>query len=602
LLVELVGGGSWLMPDCAALSIVPVSLHSISSPAERTPSMSTENPSLSRRSDLDALRAVAMLLGIVLHATLSFFTSFWVVADRRQNATLEDLFFAIHGFRMPVFFVMSGFFSAMLLHRRGRRALIKHRFRRVFLPLLLGMVTIVPLTYWICSVAISSASRESGGESATGEAPTIWAAADAGDLDAIERHLANGASVNGPEGQVALTPLHHSALSNRPQAAELFIKRGADPNRAASDGGTPLHAAAFVGNEAVVTTLVEHGANVNAANKRGETPLDNATVDEGTTLYFASLLQLKVNEDGLGRRKAAIAKFLRQKGATTGKKAGVADLLMLFPDFNHLWFLWFLWWFVLGLAAVSAIGAWLPTFRLPAWTVLSPARYLWLVPLTMIPQSFMGDGGASPLFGPDTSTGILPIPHVFGYYAIFFGFGVLYYGFEDNSGRVGERWWLPLAIALLVVFPLGMSLSMGWPAPLKVASAALDPSLRRILSVGLQAAYPWLMTFGLMGLFRRICPVESPRMRYLSDSAYWLYLAHVPLVIGVQYTVRDWPLPAAVKVVLIVAVVTGFLLWTYQSLVRYTWIGRFLNGPRVRPERVGSKSLGIRPQEGDPIS
>ena len=62
--------------------------------------------------------------------------------------------------------------------------------------------------------------------------------------------------------------------------------------------------------------------------------------------------------------------------------------------------------------------------RLPAWLVLSPARYLWLVPLTMVPQAFMGAGGASPIFGPDTSAGLLPIPHVLAYYAIFFGFGM----------------------------------------------------------------------------------------------------------------------------------------------------------------------------------
>ena len=75
-------------------------------------------------------------------------------------------------------------------------------------------------------------------------------------------------------------------------------------------------------------------------------------------------------------------------------------------------------------------------------------------------------------------------------------------------------------------------------------------------------------------------------MQYLSDSAYWLYLAHLPLIIAAQLAVRDWPIPAFAKFLLIVAVVTSFLLWTYQVLVRYTWLGRFLNGPRTRPERV----------------
>ena len=150
----------------------------------------------------------------------------------------------------------------------------------------------------------------------------------------------------------------------------------------------------------------------------------------------------------------------------------------------------------------------------------------------------MADGGGPPpLFGPDSSTGPLPIPHVLAYYAIFFGFGALYYGYDDRAGRVGERWWLPLSIGLLVVLPLGMALGAGWSGP---PGVGLAPLPRRTLAILLQAAYPWLMTFGLMGLFRRACSAESPTMRYLSDSAYWLYLAHLPLIIAAQYVqVRD---------------------------------------------------------------
>jgi len=547
--------------------------------------MNTENHPFARLSDLDALRAVAMLLGIALHAALSFFPSFWIVADRQQNAALGIVVSAVHGFRMPLFFVMSGFFSAMLLHRRGRASLVKHRFFRVFLPLLVGLFTIVPVTNWISGVAMSSASGKTASVSPSGGPSDIWAAADTGDLGAIERHLANGASVNAPDGKFSSTPLEHAAVAGRAEAVELLIRRGADVNAVDRDRGTSLHAAAFLGHEKIVHALVENGAAVNAANVRGETPLGVAIIDEGTTRYFASLLQLELDAKGLGSRKAAIADYLCQHGATAGKTAGVADLLMQMPLFNHLWFLWFLWWLVLGLTAVSALGARLPSIRLPARLVLSPARYLWLVPLTMIPQWFMGAGGESPLFGPDTSAGLLPIPHVLAYYAIFFGFGALHFGFDDQSGRIGERWWLPLSIGLLFVFPIGMALSEGWLGP---HGAGPHPLPHRVISVFLQSAYPWLMTFGLMGLFRRYCPSESPTMRYLSDSAYWLYLAHLPLIIAAQYVVRDWPLPALVKFLLIVAVVTSFLLWTYQALVRYTWLGRFLNGRRVRPARSGA--------------
>lgn len=545
--------------------------------------MSNEETAFARRADLDALRAGAMLLGIVLHASLSFFPSFWMVTDRRQDPGFGIVFAAIHGFRMPLFFVLSGFFSAMLLHRRGRRSLVNHRFRRVFLPLLLGMVTVVPATNWISGVAISSGSSKPAGAPPTDEALNIWAAAREGDLGAIERYMASGVAVDASDPERGGTPLLWAAASGRAEAIELLVGRGADVNAADPNGGTALHAAAFLGHEKTVDVLVRNGAKVNAANERGETPLDVAILDEGTTRYFASLLQLEVNEDELGRRKAAIAESLRQRGATVGRKAGVADLLMQMPLFSHLWFLWFLWLLVLGYVAVSALGAWLPPVHLPEWLVLSPARYLWLVPLTMIPQSFMGDGGASPIFGPDSSIGLLPIPQVLAYYAIFFGFGALYHGFDDQSGRVGQRWWLPLSIGLLVVLPVGMALTQGWSGP---PGAELGPLPRRILSVFLQAVFPWLLTFGLMGLFRRVCSFESPTMRYLSDSAYWLYLAHLPLIIAAQYVVRDWPIPAIAKFLLIVVVVTSFLLWTYRALVRYTWVGRFLNGPRTRPERV----------------
>ena len=87
-----------------------------------------------RYNDLDALRAFAMLLGIVLHGVLSFFpVPIWPAQDLQQPeinvpvalaAPLESaglkvpadyspyefMLHAIHGFRLPLFFLVSGFF------------------------------------------------------------------------------------------------------------------------------------------------------------------------------------------------------------------------------------------------------------------------------------------------------------------------------------------------------------------------------------------------------------------------------------------------------------------------------------------------------------
>jgi hypothetical protein len=235
----------------------------------------------------------------------------------------------------------------------------------VFLPLLLGLVTIVPATNWISVVAMSSSTQKPGGGSSVAEPSTIWEAAYAGDVAALDRYLASGAAVDGLDGKFGGTPLLWATLAGRAEAIERLVRGGADVNAVDRDRSTALHAAAFLGHEKAVATLVEHGAKVNAANKRGETPLDGATLDEGTTRYIASILQIELDDEELGRRKHAVVDYLRQHGAIAGRKSGLADRLMHLPLFNHLWFLWLLWWLVLGYAAVSLLMAQLPPIRLP---------------------------------------------------------------------------------------------------------------------------------------------------------------------------------------------------------------------------------------------
>lgn len=89
-----------------------------------SPSMSRSTaiaPASERLHALDAVRGFALLLGIVLHATLSFVpapTRIWIIQDTHQSLALGLLFFVIHVFRMTTFFLMAGFFARMSFHRR----------------------------------------------------------------------------------------------------------------------------------------------------------------------------------------------------------------------------------------------------------------------------------------------------------------------------------------------------------------------------------------------------------------------------------------------------------------------------------------------------
>jgi peptidoglycan/LPS O-acetylase OafA/YrhL len=98
-----------------------------------------------------------------------------------------------------------------------------------------------------------------------------------------------------------------------------------------------------------------------------------------------------------------------------------------------------------------------------------------------------------------------------------------------------------------------------------------------------QVLFAWLMSFGLIGLFRAALPAENKAVRYVSDSAYWLYLAHIPVLVAIQTWARPWPWPPLVKLFAECAAVTAILLVSYQLFVRHTPIGWLLNGRRYKP-------------------
>lgn len=97
---------------------------------------------------MDSLRAVAMFLGLVLHASVLY--KIWVYDPLRvheqPSLSLHYIAEAIHVFRMELFFLVAGFFSALVCQKRGAASYAKNRVARILLPLTLCVIFIHP---WI---------------------------------------------------------------------------------------------------------------------------------------------------------------------------------------------------------------------------------------------------------------------------------------------------------------------------------------------------------------------------------------------------------------------------------------------------------------------
>ena len=104
-----------------------------------------------------------------------------------------------------------------------------------------------------------------------GPSVDIWEAAETGNIEAVKKHLANGADVDAKDDTYKRTPLHGAAMKGRKEIAELLIAKGADVN-----------------------------AKVEVGDYKGQTPLDLATT--------------------FRHRRTEIADLLRKHGGKTGEE------------------------------------------------------------------------------------------------------------------------------------------------------------------------------------------------------------------------------------------------------------------------------------------
>ena len=110
---------------------------------------------------LDAVRAGALLLGVVLHTTLSFLEPrTWVVGDVSTSPVMNGTYFVIHVFRMTLFFLIAGFFARLLLHRRGTGGFVRNRAVRILAPLAIFWPLVMVSTVVAIIIAANLAGEE----------------------------------------------------------------------------------------------------------------------------------------------------------------------------------------------------------------------------------------------------------------------------------------------------------------------------------------------------------------------------------------------------------------------------------------------------------
>lgn len=86
---------------------------------------------------LDNLRAIAMLAGVLLHAGMGFSVityELWLGANKETSILFDYWLWVLHTFRMPLFFLISGFFAHYLVSNHGLRYFVKNRLMRIGLP------------------------------------------------------------------------------------------------------------------------------------------------------------------------------------------------------------------------------------------------------------------------------------------------------------------------------------------------------------------------------------------------------------------------------------------------------------------------------------
>ncbi|WP_444904552.1 acyltransferase [Microbulbifer sp. CnH-101-E] len=97
-----------------------------------------------RVSELDWLRVILILAVFLHHALMPFNGDEWHIMNAESNKLLDDVMVYFEQFRLPTLFFIAGVGSVLLLRKVYPSQFLRDKFFRLFIPLLVGVLLVVP--------------------------------------------------------------------------------------------------------------------------------------------------------------------------------------------------------------------------------------------------------------------------------------------------------------------------------------------------------------------------------------------------------------------------------------------------------------------------
>ena len=518
---------------------------------------------------LDALRAWAMSMGIVLHAA-------WIMIPRDSTAPASDasgndfftwLCLAIHTFRMQLFFVLAGFFACLLLQKRGIWSFVHNRLCRVCLPLGLFWVVLCPIVIW----QYNAARLQTGAVQSTS---SPW--------ELTRQYLLNIT----PE----TTLLAHLWFLYYLSWAYLLVVGGYTVvSRLDSLGeirqyftqgfgrvfGSHWGVLLLAGICAPLLWCMSgvHGIEIGTRSLYLKWP---GLISY--CLYFVAGWLLFRNVDKLDfflrgwRWQLALGLLLTMPYYYWSEEADRSEYVTLnYPQLgvNHLRFDHELHQFAYPELRTALMTAESDSVAGMLWQALPEPNRTFVANsaspterqvgglLATINQKVLGDAA----FAANFDLASLPLTEK--------ARTVTNVPIEERTGAQTKLLNREIIEA-------------GFPGII-LGDASRKPYYH-VIRAGYAFYYSlttWLLIYGCLGFAQTFCAGKSRFWRYFSDSSYWMYLAHLPIQFQILLWLGDKPWAGSTKFLVYVFGTIAVLVPSYHFLVRPTWIGWLLNGRRT---------------------